>query len=108
MSLTESPPGDSEGAEQEDPLRRFRDWHGFLIAAMAVNVLFVYGMLGQVADPATATWHKALVWLPFNCLAAVVYYVAMIKLGGRRGWGVFYRLLCGGLIAGNWTLMLAA
>ncbi|HRH81031.1 MAG TPA: hypothetical protein PLW81_08305 [Thiobacillaceae bacterium] len=95
-------------AGQPDPLARFRDWRGFLLAALAVNGLFVWGMLGQVGDPATATWHKALVWLPFNCLATVVYYVVLLKLGQPGAWGLFYKLLCGGLIIGNWLLMLSA
>lgn len=105
--LSPEPIPDSE-AVPADPLRRFRDWRGFLLAALAVNMLFVWGLLGQVSDPATATWHKVLVWLPFNFLASVVYYVLLLKLGGPGLAGLFYRLLCGALIVGNWTVMLAA
>lgn len=102
------PPDDPAVSEISDPLRPFRNWHGFLLAALAVNTLFAYGMLGQVSEPATAAWHKTLVWLPFNALATAVYYVIMIRLACPGAWGLFYRLLCGGLIIGNWLLMLTA
>lgn len=108
MPIPDTLPDNDAGAEPADPLRRFRDWRGFLLAAMAVNAMFVWGILGQVSDPVTATWHKALVWLPFNCLATVVYGVILLKLGRTGAWGLFHKLLCGGLILGNWLLMLTA
>lgn len=94
-----------------DPLARFRDWRGFLLAAVAVNALFVWGMLGQVSDPATAAWHKTLVWLPFNTIATGIYYAILVRLtrpGASRAGATLYFLLCSGLIVANWAIMLAA
>jgi len=100
-----------EAVPPEDPgrdaLDRFRNWHGFLLASLAVNALFVYGMLGNVADPSVATWFKALVWLPFNAIATAVYLTLAVRLGGGRG-GKAYALLCGILVVANWVVMLAA
>jgi len=107
---------DPDESGSPDGLGRFRDWRGFLLAALAVNVLFVWGMLGQVSDPSTAAWHKALVWLPFNTIATGVYYAILIRLsratpaGDPPPWpgGRFYFRLCGALIVANWSIMLSA
>jgi hypothetical protein len=93
--------------EGRDALDRFRNWHGFLAAALAVNALFVYGMLGNVADPSVRTWFKALVWLPFNAIATAVYIMLAIRLSSTRG-GKLYVILCGVVAVGNWGVMLAA
>jgi hypothetical protein len=95
-----------EGGEQDD-LERFRNWHGFLLAALAVNALFVYGMLGNVADPGVRTWFKALVWLPFNAIATAVYFMLAVRLSKRRG-GPFYGILCLTVVVANWVVMLTA
>jgi hypothetical protein len=92
---------------EADPLARFRNWQGFLWATVAVNVLFVYGMLGNVADPSVRTWFKALVWLPFNAIATAVYVMLAVKLARSPGKS-FYRILCLFLVAANWAVMLAA
>ena len=97
---------EEDGADQ-DPLARFRHWGGFLLAALAVNVLFVYGMLANVADASMRTWFKSLVWLPFNAIATAVYVMLAVKLGQRWG-GAFYRSLCLALIIANWAVMLVA
>ncbi|MBI5329301.1 MAG: hypothetical protein HZB71_01685 [Betaproteobacteria bacterium] len=102
----------AEIPEQEaDPLARFRDWRGFLLAAIAVNALFAYGMTLGADHPQARIWNLVLVWLPFNFIATTVYYAMLVRLTGpertplARG---FYRVLCGGLIVANWTLMLRA
>lgn len=96
----------SEAAEQ-DPLARFRSWRGFLFAAVAVNVLFVYGMLGNTADGTLGTWYKTLIWLPFNVIASVLYYVFMVKLRPGAG-GSMYALICLVMVAANWIAMFSA
>ena len=88
-----------------DPLARFRSWRGFLLAAIAVNALFIYGMLANVSDPAVRTWFKALVWLPFNAIATALYWVFMQRL---RTVGIFYGLLCAVLIVVNWVIFFRA
>lgn len=103
-------PGQETGSPDgpgRDALDRFRNWHGFLLASLAVNALFVHGMLGNVADPGMATWFKALVWLPFNAIATAVYLTLAGRLGGARG-GRLYALLCHALAVANWLVMLAA
>jgi predicted nucleic acid-binding protein len=91
-----------DAPEQEAPAR-FQSWRGFLAASIAVNVLFVYGMLGGMNDASVSTWYKALIWLPFNVIATAVYLAIMARLAGR---GVFYRILCGVLIVANWVVLL--
>jgi hypothetical protein len=113
MRAEHPPEADLEPPEAgaPDPLARFRDWRGFLLAAMAVNALFVWGMLGQVSDPATVAWHKTLVWLPFNTIATAIYYAILVRLtrpGATRAGAMFYFLLCCALIVANWAIMLAA
>lgn len=98
---------DADEPEGRDALDRFRNWHGFLAAAMAVNALFVYGMLGNVADPSVETWFKALVWLPFNAIATAVYLMLATRLSKGRG-GVFFVTLCASVAIANWVVMLAA
>jgi hypothetical protein len=75
-------------------------------------------MLGQVTDPGTATWHKSLVWLPFNAIATAVYLAIMARLAGAGGGAagsasaslgrVFYAVVCIALITANWAIMFAA
>ncbi|MCP5278706.1 MAG: hypothetical protein H6935_10155 [Thiobacillus sp.] len=93
--------------EDRDTLERFRNWHGFLAAALAVNALFVYGMLGNVADPSVSAWFKALVWLPFNAIATAVYLMLALRLSKGRG-GMFFVTLCAIVGIGNWVVMLLA
>lgn len=96
-----------EDGEDQDPLARFRDWRGFLLAAIGVNLLFVYGMLGNVGDPSVRTWFKALVWLPFNAIATAVYLMIAVKLSKHFG-RAFYLILCLAMVVANWTVMLGA
>jgi hypothetical protein len=105
--MSESPVQNAEQESEADPLARFRNWHGFLWAAVAVNVLFVYGMLGNMADPSVRTWFKALVWLPFNAIATAVYFMLAAKLR-QSGAATFHRLLCLVLAVANWAVMVAA
>ncbi len=92
---------------QADPLALFRSWHGFLIAALVVNALFVWGMFGNVQDADQRLWYKTLVWLPFNAIASAVYYAIMQRLCSASRLCV-YRLLCTGLIVANWLAMILA
>lgn len=106
----------------DDPLHRFRSWRGFLFAAIAVNVLFVYGMLNNTADPSVAIWFKVLVWLPFNAIASALYLMFLIKLGKAGAafaqaaggadktntGGAYFSVLCIALIIANWITMFAA
>jgi hypothetical protein len=108
--MADLPETELEAAPQApDPLARFRDWRGFLLAAIAVNALFAWGMTLGAGNPQTRLWNVVLVWLPFNVIATVVYYAMLVRLTGpersalARG---FYRTLCLGLIVANWTLML--
>lgn len=102
------PPAPPEPAPQApDPLAGFRNWPGFFWATLALNLLFVYGMLGNVADPAQAIWFKTLVWVPFNAIASAVYLILAIKLSPRRG-GAFYIGLCAIMAVANWLVMFLA
>jgi len=89
-----------------DPLARFRNWRGFLFAAIAVNLLFVYGMLGNTGDASLGIWYKTLIWLPFNVIASVLYYVFKVKLADAAA-GRVYGLLCLVMIAANWIVMVS-
>lgn len=89
--------------DQTEALARFRSWHGFLLAALAVNALFVWGMVGNAQDPMQRIWFQTLVWLPFNAIATAVYYAIMQRLDGR-----FFRLLGTLLIVANWLVMFLA
>lgn len=102
-----APRQDPMDGEGPDALDRFRNWHGFLAASLAVNALFVYGMVANVADPQLRTWFKALVWLPFNAIATAVYLMLALRLAKGRG-GLFYGLLCATVAVANWAVMLAA
>lgn len=100
-------------AKTADPLARFRSWRGFLFAAVAVNLLFTYGMLNNSADTNNAIWFKVLVWLPFNAIASALYIVFMIKLGNNKAENTprrpsFYSLFCMAMIGANWFSMFAA
>ncbi len=110
------------GANELDPLARFRSWRGFLLVAIALNTLFVYGMFAGASDPSVKAWYKALTWLPFNLIASVLYFVFLVKLskadedcskaaGGadKAGTnGALYVVLCVAMIAANWIAMFAA
>jgi hypothetical protein len=101
----------ADAPPETDPLARFRDWRGFLLAAIAVNALFAWGMTLGAGDPQTRIWNLVLVWLPFNTIATVVYYAMLVRLTGPERTALargFYRVLCSGLIVANWTLMLKA
>lgn len=87
---------------ETDPLASFRTWRGFFFVAVAVNLLFIYGMAALTSD-AGAAWIKALSWLPFNAITTVLYYVFMKKLGG----GIF-PALCIAMIVLNWAAYFAA
>lgn len=93
-----------------DPLACFRTWRGFLVAAVAVNALFVWGMWGSVAHSGVGAWIKVFSWFPFNVIATVLYYVFMKKLSGpdARPAGGYYAALCLALIAANWGAMILA
>lgn len=98
---------------ESDSLARFRNWRGFLAAAIAVNLLFAYGMWNNTADPDVAIWFKVLVWLPFNAIATALYIVFMIKLGSANAannhtGGSFYLVLSALMIGANWITMFAA
>ena len=103
----DAPEQEPRQGEDRDALDRFRNWPGFLGASLAVNALFVYGMLANVGDPNVRTWFKALVWLPFNAIATAVYLMLALRLSQGRG-GLFYGILCGAVAVGNWVVMLAA
>lgn len=109
MSDTREPAVEPPLDEDRDPLARFRNWRGFLFAAVAVNVLFVYGMVGNTADSSVAIWHKVLVWLPFNAIATALYLVFLLKLahaGGLAGLRGLYAVVAVAMIVANWTVML--
>jgi hypothetical protein len=105
-------PGHEDG--EAGPVPRFGSWRGFLYVAIAVNGLYLWGMTGQMGDPATAVWAKTLTWLPFNLIATVLYYVFIIKLSGTGGLtvrslgGAFHVLLCLAMTALNWIAFFAA
>ncbi|MEW5769100.1 MAG: hypothetical protein AB1831_01930 [Pseudomonadota bacterium] len=105
--VTPEPHIETKQGDDKDTLDRFRNWPGFLAASLALNVLFVYGMLGNVADPAVRTWFKALVWLPFNAIATAVYLMLALKLARVRG-GPFFLALCLVMVVANWAVMLWA
>jgi|GEM_PF-3447125 len=102
-----------DGGEGETP-RRFRSWRAFLFAAIGVNALYLWGMMGLTRDPASALWAKTLAWLPFNLIATVLYYVFIIKLSGTGGFavrglaGAFFVALCLAMITLNWLAFFAA
>jgi hypothetical protein len=89
---------------ERDPLARFRSWRGFLAAAIALNVLFVYGMFAGASDPSVRGWFKALSWLPFNVIASALYFVFMVKLSKAAP----YVVICLAMIAANWIAMFVA
>ncbi len=102
-------PPDGRG-EEGDALRPFRNWHGFLLAAIVVNAFFVYTLSGTNPDPGVRIWYKALIWFPFNAIATAVYLAILSRLHRLAGSAVvrlFHAVVCVGLIVANWTLMLA-
>lgn len=115
--MTETvPPDQEQDGPARDPLARFRSWRGFLLAAVVVNALFVWGMYGNTAGSGLGTWYKALIWLPFNAISTVLYYVLPTKLArldaeaGRSGplakaERSFYFVLCMAMILANWIVM---
>jgi phosphoglycerol transferase MdoB-like AlkP superfamily enzyme len=96
-------PGRDAGLSGASPAR-FQNWLGFLFATIAVNLLFVYGMLGKSGDATLGLWYKALIWIPFNSIASMLYYVFRIKLAAATG-GVFLGTLCLVMLALNWIVM---
>jgi hypothetical protein len=88
---------------EADAGQRASNWLGFLLASLAVNVLFVYGMLAGMGDATLAIWYKTLIWLPFNIIASALYWAIMVRLRHSR-WSMF-RLLCPLMIAANWSVM---
>jgi hypothetical protein len=104
-SMQDSNLDNSSGDRLDDPLARFRNWRGFLAATIAVNALFVYGMIANVADPVVSTWFKAMIWLPFNAIATALYLMFMIRLSV---FGLHYVALCIALIVANWGIMFGA
>ncbi len=95
---------EEETGAEADPLVRFRNWPGFLVATIAVNVLFILGIWSNATDPSVGAWTVALVWLPFNAIATALYLLFMVKLAKATG-GVVYILVCAAMIVANWTLM---
>ena len=114
MSQDEVDDAGADAAPASDPLAAFRSWRAFFFVAVLVNALFVYGMLGSVADPNVAPWTKVLSWFPFNVIATVLYYVFLIKLSGSGGLsvrgpaGAFFVALCLAMITLNWLAFFAA
>ncbi|MDP2430873.1 MAG: hypothetical protein Q8O33_02460 [Pseudomonadota bacterium] len=104
MPLPDAP---DQSPAEPDPLSRFRNWRGFLAASVALNLLFIYGMLGAVSDPAGAIWYKTLAWLPFNAIATAVYLAIMARLADTPG-ALFYRILCAIMIVASWSVMFGA
>jgi hypothetical protein len=94
-------------AAEADPLVRFRNWPGFLAAAVAVNLLFLWGMWGAVSDPVQALLVKSFSWLPFNVITTILYYVFKVKLADRPG-GAIYGALCLVMVVVNWAAMFIA
>jgi hypothetical protein len=96
------PAGPEKQAEAPQP-SRFTSWRGFLAATVAVNLLFVYGMLAGMSDATVSIWYKSLIWLPFNVIATAIYLAIMTRLG-NAGWGLF-RILCALMIVADWSVM---
>ena len=48
---------------ETDPLARFRHWPGFLVAAIAVNALFILGIFWKKTT-ARAAWLAVLITIP--------------------------------------------
>ncbi|MBP9916507.1 MAG: hypothetical protein KBF24_09895 [Thiobacillaceae bacterium] len=107
LDTPEQGASDQEPGEP-DPLARFRNWPGFLAAAIALNALFVYGMFAGASDPEVRGWFKALSWLPFNVIASALYFVLMVKLSKTGGHGALYAVICLAMIAANWIAFFAA
>ncbi len=107
MSQDEVGDAGADAAPASDTLAAFRSWRAFFFVAVLVNALFVYGMVGSVADPNVAPWTKVLSWFPFNVIATVLYYAFMVKLGHGAG-GIVYRVLSAALIAANWIALIVA
>lgn len=104
FNRTESQDGVPEDST-DDPLHRFRSWRGFLFATVAVNLLFVYGMLSGMGNANLSIWYKTLIWLPFNVIATALYLAIMARLG-NAGWG-FFRILCAIMIIANWVVLIS-
>lgn len=105
MTPTELPEPPGAGQPAPDPLGRFRNWHGFLFLAIALNALFVWGMVAVASNPEGGIWIKVLSWLPFNVIASVLYLVILLKLSRHPG-RIFYAALCVAMIALNWLIFL--
>jgi hypothetical protein len=104
IDMPEHEPANPE-AQADNPLVRFSSWRGFLFASVAVNLLFVYGMLAGMGDATLSIWYKTLIWLPFNVISSVLYLAIMARLG-NAGWRLF-RILCMVMIVANWSVLFA-
>lgn len=97
-------PQPTRADEPPDAIRsRFSSWRGFLFASVAVNLLFVYGMLAGMGDAQVSIWYKALIWLPFNVISTALYLAIMARLG-NSGWAIF-KIICLLMIVANWSVM---
>ena len=107
MQAIDTPEHEPANAEEHgDGLSaRFSSWRGFFFATIAVNLLFVYGMLSGMGDATTSIWYKTLIWLPFNVIATALYLAIMTRLG-NAGWRVF-QILSGIMIVANWSMLLS-
>ncbi len=94
-------PGTGEDARTAG--HRFVSWPGFLLLGVLVNLLFLWGIRGGMADPGVAAWTKALSWLPFNLIATMFYLVCYAKVAG---W--LLRLPALAMIVLNWLAFFAA
>ncbi len=107
MPLPDAPEHDPAIQDAEkDPLAHFRNWPGFFFASIALNVLFVYGMLAGVSDPSVAIWYKVLAWFPFNVIATAIYLAIMARLATSPA-ALAYRILGSAMIVANWSVMFA-
>lgn len=95
---------DNNAEPSTAPLRHFQSWLGFMFATLAVNLLFVYGMLAGMGDESLSIWYKTLIWLPFNVIATALYLAIMTRLRNTR-WSLF-RPLCAITIIVNWSIMI--
>lgn len=102
-------PQDGDGEQEDVPANggRFENWRAFLFVAIAVNGLYLWGMLAQMGDARIDAWTKALAWLPFNVIATALYLVFLVKLAQGQA-GLLLKGLCLAMIVLNWTAFFAA
>ncbi len=102
-SLPHDPDTPEAGEDARTERPRFVNWLGFLLVGVLVNLLFLWGIRGGMADPGVAAWTKALSWLPFNLIATMFYLVCYAKV---LSW--LFRLLALAMIVLNWLAFFAA